>query len=499
MDDVDALVIGSGFGGLGAALQLAESGARVVVCERLNYPGGSGGTFTHRGVRYEAGATLAMGLDEGDIFADVIADYGLDVRATRLDPVIEVRDGRRTTALPAHPDGFAGVLRQLGASAFADEVERVTTALRPLLREPDLLPPLGLHNVLTHAGRVPGYLALVPVVGRSLAQRLRHYGLDEPHLRHWIEPLCWISVQTGVDEAEAPFAIAAIDALLRSAHHVEGGMGALAEGLVEAVRRASGTVMLGNRVKRLRREDGRWVAQTRHGDFRAPRVFANVLPHSLPALTEGAVRSDRLARRIEGGWGAAMLYLQVAPTDALPPGAFHLDLVDDPALPYHGGNHVFCSVSAQGEDRGAGDRRTVVVSTHMPANADRSTVETVQRQMAATMEQRAPELWDAHQTRMTASPRTFERFTARVHGYVGGIPRLRGFDSYRELFGGPVAPGFHLVGDSVLLGQSTLSAFVSGARIAGAATGTPVRMRPRAPVAPPWEPAEPSVTGSRAR
>ena len=34
MADYDAIVIGAGFGGLGAALRLAERGARVLVLER---------------------------------------------------------------------------------------------------------------------------------------------------------------------------------------------------------------------------------------------------------------------------------------------------------------------------------------------------------------------------------------------------------------------------------------------------------------------------------
>jgi phytoene dehydrogenase-like protein len=37
---VDALVVGAGFGGLGAALSLAERGAWVVIYEALKYPGG---------------------------------------------------------------------------------------------------------------------------------------------------------------------------------------------------------------------------------------------------------------------------------------------------------------------------------------------------------------------------------------------------------------------------------------------------------------------------
>ena len=52
-------MIGAGFGGLSAALTLAERGADVRVCEALNYPGGCASTFRKDGYAFEAGATLS--------------------------------------------------------------------------------------------------------------------------------------------------------------------------------------------------------------------------------------------------------------------------------------------------------------------------------------------------------------------------------------------------------------------------------------------------------
>ena len=62
--DTEFLVIGSGFGGLGAALTLAEAGKQVLLCERLNYPGGCAATFQRKGIAFEAGATLFSGFGE---------------------------------------------------------------------------------------------------------------------------------------------------------------------------------------------------------------------------------------------------------------------------------------------------------------------------------------------------------------------------------------------------------------------------------------------------
>jgi phytoene dehydrogenase-like protein len=67
---------------------------------------------------------------------------------------------------------------------------------------------------------------------------------------------------------------------------------------------------------------------------------------------------------------------------------------------------------------------------------------------------------------MTGSPRTFERFTQRPLGYVGGIPRRKGLHNYLDVGVFTVEDGLYLVGDSVFPGQSTLATTVGGVRAA---------------------------------
>ena len=67
---------------------------------------------------------------------------------------------------------------------------------------------------------------------------------------------------------------------------------------------------------------------------------------------------------------------------------------------------------------------------------------------------------------MPASPRTFQRFTQRTGGLVGGVPRRVGLKQYLEPLRRPLDTGLYLVGDSVFLGQSTLAAAVGGQWVA---------------------------------
>src|SRR5512147_524756 len=53
-----AVVIGSGFGGLAAAIRLGARGWRVTVLERLEQPGGRASVFRQDGFTFDAGPTI---------------------------------------------------------------------------------------------------------------------------------------------------------------------------------------------------------------------------------------------------------------------------------------------------------------------------------------------------------------------------------------------------------------------------------------------------------
>ena len=56
-----AVVIGSGFGGLAAAVRLGARGYRVTVLERLDAPGGRAYTHKIDGFTFDAGPTIVTG------------------------------------------------------------------------------------------------------------------------------------------------------------------------------------------------------------------------------------------------------------------------------------------------------------------------------------------------------------------------------------------------------------------------------------------------------
>ncbi|MEN9838119.1 MAG: hypothetical protein RLZ79_1787, partial [Pseudomonadota bacterium] len=155
-----AIVIGSGFGGLAAAIRLGARGYRVTVLERLDGPGGRGYVYRQDGYTFDAGPTI---ITAPYLFEDLwrlcgkrLAD---DVTLQALDPFYEVRfdDGdvfRYTSDLklmreqvariePRDVEGFDRFLarsREIYEVAFRDLAEQPFHEIGTLLRAaPDLI------------------------------------------------------------------------------------------------------------------------------------------------------------------------------------------------------------------------------------------------------------------------------------------------------------------------------------------------------------------------
>lgn len=138
------VVIGSGFGGLAAAIRLQAQGHQVTVLEQLDKPGGRAYVFEQDGFTFDTGPTI---ITAPQLFEELFAVGGRrledHVRLVRLDPCYNVRfeDGSvfRYTDVPAElaaevsrfaPDDADGYAR------FVERAERIFAAAYPLIDQP---------------------------------------------------------------------------------------------------------------------------------------------------------------------------------------------------------------------------------------------------------------------------------------------------------------------------------------------------------------------------
>jgi phytoene dehydrogenase-like protein len=490
--DYDVAVIGLGWGGLGATLTLAEQGRSVIAFETLNYAGGCASTFRRFGHVFESGATLFSGFGPKGLFRQWIDKHALDVTFDPLTPIVTFQTPNFTLAITSDRTQLVRDLGNLapnqrdGIEAFFSEQEQVASCTWSLLDDPSLLPPFDWHNLQAHLRASHTYMHnLLPLLGRTIESLLRkHRVYDCAPLRTYLDGVCQITIQTPALEAEAIFALSSMDYFFRGTGHVRGGIGTFAKAIAERARTLGADLCMPDAVLGIDRSDGGFRIRSRKHEVRARKLIANVLPQAYAALRGGlqSTRLSSLTERVEQSWGAAMLYL-VLPEDIMTElgsapsigrndeSAHHFELVADEASALIEGNHVFVSISEPHRSGTETRVRTATLSTHLRARrangpAGATYVAAVQAAMRATCNQHLPALLGSAKREFTASPRTFERFTGRPMGMVGGPPRSVGLFNYAQLGPCEVESGAYLVGDSIFPGQSTLATALGGVRTA---------------------------------
>jgi phytoene dehydrogenase-like protein len=298
-------------------------------------------------------------------------------------------------------------------------------------------------------------------------------------LRAFLDAQLLISAQTTAPVASALYGCAALDLPRRGVNTVRAGIGMLAQTLVNWIRSNGGEVHYRQSVLQIQTRRGRAAGvRTAKGlEMACDSLVANLTPWALAGLLEKETprRLQNEVRSRKPTWGAFMLYLGLEDS-LLPAGTGdHHQVVVDPNLPLGEGNSVFISLSdAADPTRAPQGMRAVTLSTHTAVSpwwemANRDPQEYAARRENYTervlqaAEIAIPGLRSAVRLCLPGTPITFQHYTGRPLGMVGGSPQTSLFNARGPSSG---LPNLWLVGDSVFPGQSTAGTTLGGWRVA---------------------------------
>ena len=304
MPTYDAIVIGSGLGGLTAAAACSRQGKRVLMLERQPTFGGAAKVYSHGPLAIEASLHELDGLDPDDAKVDLLRDLGVWDKLHLLDvgDLYEVRSSLLSEPFVL-PKGMQAAreatLRRFARSAkgidhFFDTLQSVQAAFRAVDR------PHELGWWLRHgAGVAAQFLPVVRNARHCVASFLdATLGADEAAKLVLAANLCYLDN----DPARLWFLVFAMvqaSYLTGGGHYLQGGSQALTDALLEAIRAAGGETLAGRTATAILLDDAGSVSGVEHCSPEggsevayAPLVFGNAAPHVLADMLPATARQS---------------------------------------------------------------------------------------------------------------------------------------------------------------------------------------------------------------
>ncbi len=479
----DVAIIGGGIAGMAAAARLQARGLSTLVLEAHGQVGGCAGFFRRRGFAFDVGATTLVDFEPGGVGGELLASIGMPAPPGEALPgYVAWLPDRVVTLHRDHARWASERLSTLGDTPahrrFWRWMDRLAGAFWQASRRGVRMPMASLGDAVHNLRQLGlGQLGLLRYLRWTMGDALRHCGLrhDAP-LVGLLSMLLEDTVHASIDDA--PLINAALGTTIRGAGltRAQGGMLGFWKRFATHYHAIGGALKIGCPVQWVEPRPHGYQLVTRRGAFEASQVVSAIPAPLTARIAPPLVRAKLLPylqRDAKHQGGAIVVFLGVPEGQVAGQPFTHHQLMHDYRQPLGNGNNLFISVSAPGDLESAPvGHRAVMISTHCELDAWESLDEAAYARHKEAMGQRLidlarrvyPRLGEQCVVREIATPRTFERFTRRPRGAVGGVRQCRANTNQRSLPHDIGVPGFWLAGDSTWPGLGTV-ACVLGSRI----------------------------------
>lgn len=482
--DWDAIIIGSGIGGLVTATQLAAKGAQVLVLERYLIPGGSAGYFERNGYRFDVGASMIFGFgEEGttNLLTRALAAVNMKME-TFPDPVQIHYHLPNDLEVKVHRD-YEKFLQELGdrfphekrgIRRFYDECWQIFNCLNAMellsLEEPRYLTRVFFQHPFACLG-------LVKYLPQNVGDIARRY-ISDPELLKFIdmECYCWSVVpasQTPAINGGMVFS----DRHYGGINYPKGGVGQIAQKLADGLEKAGSRIEYKARVTEIIIENNKAVGvKLANGkEYRAKRLVSNatrwdtfekLLPKATMPKSE-----QKWQNRYQKSPSFLSLHLGVQ-ADLLPPDSeCHHILLENWDNMMNEQGTIFVSIPTL-LDPSLAPENHHIIHTFTPSwisewqNLSPSEYEAKKEQAAAQLIHRLEAIFPGIESKLDyqeiGTPRTHRRFLGRDDGTYGPIPQRKLLGLLGMPFNRTAIKNLYCVGDSTFPGQGLNAVAFSG-------------------------------------
>ena len=309
MQEFDTIIIGSGAGGLSAALCLARAGQKVAVIEQHYVPGGWCHSFYIDGYRYSPGVHYIGGMDKGESTCNLYEGLGIanELVFFRMNKNAYEHCwiGDERIDMPAGIDNLVHSLSE----KFPKEkkgIKKYLKLVKTVSKELFLIPKMnGFWDNITiayrtrHLGKY-GLFRLKRVIGWHIKDPLLKSVLNIQCGDHGLPP----------SKASFPFHCALMDHYFNGGFYPMGGGAAIVKAMTNAIKRHGGEIKTGVAVKKILLQDAENQSpatrrkaigvELQNGEIiKAKRVISNADPAATYKMVGHQNLSPKLLKKLE--------------------------------------------------------------------------------------------------------------------------------------------------------------------------------------------------------
>jgi phytoene dehydrogenase-like protein len=305
--EFDTIIIGSGAGGLSAAICLARAGQKVAVIEQHYVPGGWCHSFYIDGHRYSPGVHYIGGMDKGETSCNLYKGLGIanDLVFFRMnkDAYEHCWIGNERIDMPAGIERLSDSLSQRfpkekkGIKKYLDLVQKVGKQIQLIPKMKGFWDNLTIAYRTRHLGKY-GLFRLKRVIGWHIKDPLLKKVLNIQCGDHGLPP----------SKASFPFHCALMDHYFNGGFYPMGGGAAIVKAMTNTIKKYGGEIKTGEAVKKILLEDvssgkphKKVVGiELQNGEIiRAKRVISNADPAATFKLAGHENLSARLIKKLQ--------------------------------------------------------------------------------------------------------------------------------------------------------------------------------------------------------
>jgi len=477
MHSYDTIIIGAGIGGLVSAALLAAEGKEVLLLEQHKSVGGCAATFSHRGYRFDAGATIGCGFQTSGPMQWLAEKLNICWPTQPLDVAWEYREGETTLLLD---ENRHTLLQRFPASEsfwreqadIADRLWAVSERLLSLYQRGRSQQIASLLRVLPANLFTANILKLCTMSAERWLQK--HKLHRDAAFCRFIDAQLLISAQTTSSSCNALYAAMALDLPRKSPCSIAGGMGTVADMLGQKISSLGGRVNCGEKVLSFAVDKNQITeVVSSKGRYRGREIIFNGSSAGLATLLSKEIPTS-WQKNSRARWGAFVLHIAADKEIIEQLHSSHLQLVDAGAGKLAEGASLFLSASHPHDMTRAPEGKVALsISTHTAVQPwweawekgkDRYTAmkQAYTDKILTLLESHVPGFMANIDFCMAGTPLTYARYTGRHLGLVGGYGQNSMIPPGQNYFG---IKNCTLVGDFTFPGQS-IAAVAVGAVLA---------------------------------